>query len=111
MRARDSDARQLRQFSSEGGRIVSAASKRHMGRVAGLPCCVCGTMPVEVHHILEGRTPGRKSPDWLAIPVCPDCHRGSENGIHGRRAMWRVMRKTELQCLADTLEAIYGGFQ
>lgn len=87
---------------------MSAKGARHMGRVASLPCCVCGAQPVEVHHILEGRTPGRRSPDWLAIPLCPDCHRGSFNGIHGQRRMWDVMRKTEHQCLNDTLEALYG---
>lgn len=87
---------------------MSAAGKRHMGRVAELPCCICGAQPVELHHILEGRTPGRRSPDWTVIPTCPDCHRGAINGIHGQRRMWDVTKKTELQCLADTLEAIYG---
>lgn len=86
----------------------SIKAKRHMGRVASLPCAVCGAQPVEVHHILDGRTPGRRSPDWLTIPLCPDCHRGSHNGIHGQRSMWDVMKKTELQCLADTLESLYG---
>jgi len=73
-----------------------------------MPCVVCGAEPVEVHHILEGRCPGRRSPDWLAIPVCPDCHRGAKNGIHGEQAMWKVMKKTEHDCLAQTLEALYG---
>ena len=88
--------------------MSSAAEKRHLERIANLPCVVCGVHPVEVHHILEGRTPGRKSPDFTAIPVCPDCHRGTQNGIHGRRAMWDVMRKTELACLAETIESLYG---
>lgn len=83
--------------------------KHHMDRVAGLPCGVCGDRGVvELHHILEGRTPGRKSPDWLAIPLCHDCHQGSANGIHGRRAMWAIVKKSELDVLAETLEAIYG---
>lgn len=87
---------------------MSAAAKRHLTRVAALPCCVCGADGVEIHHILEGRTPGRRSADWLAIPVCPDCHRGSENGIHGRRNMWNVMKLSELDALAGTLERLYG---
>lgn len=37
---------------------MTLAAKRHMGRVAALPCCVCGAQPVEVHHIL----PGTKAP-------------------------------------------------
>lgn len=85
----------------------SNAVQRHMGRVAELPCCLCGTQPVELHHILEGRTPGRKSSDWLVIPLCPDCHRGSHNGIHGQQAMLSVMKTTELELLANTLEKIF----
>lgn len=87
--------------------MKSAASK-HMGRVAALPCSVCGSQPVQVHHILVGRTPGRKSPDWLTIPLCPDCHLGSHNGIHGMASIWKVMKMTEHDALANTLERLYG---
>lgn len=81
----------------------------HIERVKNLPCAVCGEGSTsDAHHILEGRIPGRKSPDWLAIPLCKDCHTGSFNGIHGQRRMWDVMKKNELQCLADTLETLYG---
>ena len=84
-------------------------AQKHMHRVKELPCAVCGTSgPSDAHHILEGRTPGRKSPDWLTIPLCKDCHQGSHNGIHGQRRMWDVMKKTEAQCLNDTLERLYG---
>ena len=86
---------------------MSLAAKRHMGRVAELPCCLCGAMPVEVHHVLEERMPGRRGPDWLVLPLCPLCHRGPE-GIHGTKAMLRVSRKKEMELVAETLEAIYG---
>lgn len=86
---------------------MTIAAKQHMGRVAELSCCICGTWPVEVHHVLEGRIPGRRAPDWLTIPLCPDCHRGRE-GIHGSKAMLKVTKKTELQLLAETLEKLYG---
>lgn len=79
-----------------------------MGRVKELPCAVCGAHgPSDAHHILEGRTPGRKSPDLCTIPLCRDCHQGSRNGIHGRRVMWDVMKKTELGCLADTIRKLF----
>lgn len=87
---------------------MTAASKRHMSRVAALPCCVCGDRPVELHHVMEGRTPGRRSPDWLVIPLCVSCHRG-QGGIHGDRSFWKIYKATELDCLADTLETLYGG--
>lgn len=86
---------------------MSAAGKRHMARVAALPCVVCGAQPVEVHHILEGRTPGRRSSDWLVLPVCPEHHRGT-HGIHGTRQSWSMARVSEMHALADTLERVYG---
>jgi len=87
---------------------LSAFAKQHLARVHELPCGVCGAMPVEAHHILEGRTPGRKSPEALAIPLCTDCHRGSANGIHGRKVLWNVYKKSELDVLAETIEKLYG---
>lgn len=89
---------------------MSAKDKAHIGRVKEMPCALCGAHgPSDAHHILEGRTPGRKSPDMLVIPLCKDCHQGSHNGIHGQRRMWNVMRLSELDCLADTVrKLIYG---
>lgn len=89
---------------------MSRFETRHVQAVKELPCAVCGQGgPSDAHHILEGRTPGRKAPDALTIPLCKDCHQGSHNGIHGMGAMWKVMRKTELGCLAETIERLYGG--
>lgn len=90
----------------DGG--VSAFAKQHLARIHELPCGVCGATPVEAHHVLEGRTPGRKSPDVLAIPLCVDCHRGGVNGIHGRGVLWDVYRLSELDVLAMTIERLYG---
>lgn len=84
------------------------AEAKHLNWIAALPCCLCGAKPVEVHHILEGRIKGRKSAHYTAIPLCPDCHRGSKNGIHGRQDMLRIKKTTELELLAETLERIYG---
>ena len=92
-----------------GGALSRAdtAERRHMALVKELPCAVCGQSgPSDAHHILEGRTPGRKSSDLLCIPLCRDCHTGSHNGIHGNRRLWDVMKKTELDCLADTIRRL-----
>ena len=78
-----------------------------MGRVAALGCAVCGSQPVEVHHVIEGRTGNRRSSDWLTIPLCPECHRGRD-GIHGTRQAFNRAKTDEMKCLADTLEKIYG---
>lgn len=79
----------------------------HLLRIKEMDCSLCGASgPSDAHHILEGRCPGRKSPDMLAIPLCKDCHQGSRNGIHGQRIMWNVIKKSELDCLAETLSKL-----
>ena len=87
---------------------ATASEKRHLARLAELPCALCEAQPVEVHHILEGRIKGRRSGAFTAIPLCPDCHRHSLRGIHGRKDMLRIMKKTELELLAETLEKLFG---
>lgn len=90
---------------------MSAAGKRHLQRVAeygqAAGCCVCGEPFAHLHHILEGRTPGRKSSDWCVVPVCESCHVGRD-GIHGTRQRWNLHKASELEALGRTLEAVYG---
>lgn len=86
----------------------SAADKRHLDRVARLPCATCGDYGVQIHHIREGQGMAQRADDWLAIPLCPSCHTGPQ-GIHGDKTMLRIMKGDELGLLADTLKAIYGG--
>jgi hypothetical protein len=49
--------------------LEGKAGKEHMGRVAQLPCLVCGAHPVEVHH------EGKPRSDFNCLPVCPKHHR------------------------------------
>lgn len=84
-------------------------SKKHLNRVAQLPCAICGAQPVEVHHMREGDAAGasQRASDWLVIPLCPDCHRGRD-GVHGNKSRLRLLNMTEHELLAQTLERIYG---
>lgn len=87
--------------------MTTSTERLHMQRVKELPCAVCGQAgPSDAHHILEGRTPGRKSPNFLCIPLCKSCHQDSKNGIHGERRMWNIYKANELQCLANTIERL-----
>ena len=70
-------------------------------------CIVCGEPFAHVHHILEGRTPGRKSGSFCTVPLCWECHEGT-HGIHGTRQRWSLHKTSELQALDQTLEAVYG---
>jgi hypothetical protein len=88
-----------------------SGNKHHLSKVAnhGMNngCVVCKEPYSELHHILEGRTPGRKSDDWLTIPLCYECHRGT-HGIHGTRNRWKSAKASELSLLASVLKSIYG---
>ena len=91
---------------------MSAAGKRHMGRVAALGCILCrhlgyqGT-PAEVHHIRDEQGAAQRSSDLLTAPLCPEHHRGG-SGLHGIgvKAFERTYRLSELDLLAMTIEAL-----
>ena len=74
--------------------------REHVDRVKAMSCAVCDAHGIsEAHEIEQG--------EWfLSIPLCADCHRGSLNGIHGQKVMWRVMKKTELSCLNETIREL-----
>lgn len=92
---------------------MSMAGKRHMARVARLPCVVCAHMgltatgPVEVHHIRDGQGAAQRADDMLTIPVCVEHHRGA-SGIHGlgRKGFYARYKVGELDLLAVTLELL-----
>lgn len=73
----------------------TAAEKRHIERVAALPCVVCGSEEgSEVHEPEQGL--------WFAsMPLCPACHRGPD-GWHGTRQRWKLRKFTELLAINET---------
>jgi len=81
------------------------ADKAHMSRVAELSCANCGTEPVELHHVREGVGMAQRNSNFLVIPLCPSCHRGSK-GIHGDRTAFLLGKKDEMSMLADTIERL-----
>lgn len=81
-------------------------SRAHLQRIKSLPCGLCGAPgPSDAHHIREGQGMGQRASDYLAIPLCKDCHQG-DKGLHGDRTMWRVYRKNELDVLAETVRLL-----
>lgn len=91
---------------------MSNASKRHMHRVAQIPCVLCkrqgrDTRGVHVHHIREGQGAAQRASDFLTVALCPDCHQGP-NGVHGlgRKGFYARYKITELDLLADTIEEL-----
>lgn len=84
---------------------MTKAERRHMDRVASLPCMVCGADGVHVHHVREGQGMAQRASNFLTIAVCPDCHTGPR-GIHGDKSIMRVMKLDEMALLAMTIEAL-----
>lgn len=82
----------------------TVAERRHIERVAALPCVVCGAPgPSEVHEIAQGKW-------WLSCALCPDCHRGGFNGLHGQRRIWSVKKMSELDALSETIRLLEGEY-
>lgn len=54
-------------------RPMNADEKRHVERIAQMPCLVCGAWPVEVNHVKDG--PGGKRDHRFVSPLCPRHHR------------------------------------
>lgn len=80
---------------------LTPGGREYLSRVKELPCGVCGASgPSDAHHIEQGL-------QYISIPLCKDCHQGGHNGIHGRRSIWSVMKKTELSVLNDTVKVIF----
>lgn len=79
---------------------TTQAEREHVERIKALHCVVCGTPgPSIAHHV-------KQDSHFHAVPLCEDCHTGPHNGIHGQRAMWKVMKMDEVDALAKTIEAL-----
>lgn len=91
---------------------MSNASKRHLGRVAGIGCILCrhlGTpgTPAQVHHLREGVGAAQRQSDFLTVPLCLPHHTGPE-GLHGLgvRGFYTRYKLDELDLLAMTIQAL-----
>lgn len=74
---------------------ATAAEKKHLVRVRGLPCCIClpdeQQSPTEAHHLLRG---GRRISHYHTIPLCRDHHNDVSKYSIMMRALWvQVMSK------------------
>ena len=87
--------------------MTTKAEREHMGRIAQMPCAVCGAFGVHVHHIRTGVGMGRRASNLDTIPLCPEHHQGM-TGIHGcgRKAWERYHGITELELLSKIKESL-----
>lgn len=68
----------------------TAAGKRHMAKVARLPCIICGVYGVEVHHCIHDRFGQEKASDFDTIPLCIRHHRIGPDAIHNGKETWEA---------------------
>lgn len=75
---------------------MTAQERAHVGMIKEMACIVCDDPgPCDAHEIEQGQ--------WFtSLPLCRSCHMGP-NGIHGGKAMWKVMRLNELSALNELL--------
>jgi hypothetical protein len=73
---------------------MTAAERRHVDRMAQLPCVIDDLGPVEIHEFEQGQW-------WTAVPLCAACHRGPE-GWHGTRLRWKLRKMDELKAINET---------
>lgn len=82
---------------------IGPKERAHHERIKSMPCALCSAPPPsELHHI-------EQSLQHAVLPLCPDCHRGSRNGLHGGRAMWRVHKATEIGLLDRVIKELTSG--
>ena len=85
---------------TKNAKAITGPERDHMGRVKELPCSVCDRPgPSDAHHINQGQ-------HFTVVALCRDCHQGSDNGWHGRKTMWRIMKLDELGALNITLSRL-----
>jgi hypothetical protein len=86
-------------------------NKTYQAIIGGMECVCCSLLDQKqqgrttVHHIREAQGMSQRASDFLSIPLCYDCHQGP-NGIHGDRALLRVLKCEELDLLAETYRRV-----
>lgn len=83
---------------SKNKKAMNQREREYVERIKEQPCIICDHPgPSEAHEIKQGQ--------WFtSLPLCPDCHRGSHNGIHGRKSMWKLKKLDEIDALNLTIE-------
>jgi hypothetical protein len=85
--------------------MTTKTEREWMSKVAQMPCVVCGSWPVQVHH--AGTGAGGRRDHMKVLPVCFDHHQG-KNGIHtlGRKK-WQGIYGTETELLEKLIDPTF----
>jgi len=62
---------------------------KHLDRVRGMDCVVCGRTPCEAHHCRVGlRTMGKRVSDHQVLPLCSEHHADLHHGFGKEELFW-----------------------
>lgn len=87
---------------SKNSARITADESEHMANVKALPCSLCDApAPSSAHHINQGQ-------HWTVVALCYDCHQGN-NGWHGNKSLWRIMKMDEMDALSVTIRRLMTG--
>jgi hypothetical protein len=78
--------------------------KRHLERVAQIPCLICNNPYVEIHHVTTLRGYGKKASHFDTIPLCAIHHRLGDRGvaIHSGIKTWEEKHGAQIELLEKT---------
>lgn len=79
--------------------------KRYVSLVCSLGCIVTGR-PAVPHHPRFAGYAGKRAPDWLVIPLCPELHTDGPDAYHVDRSRFEMLHGTEVELLARTIQAV-----
>jgi hypothetical protein len=61
--------------------MSTAEEKRWYSAVAMMEnCALCGSFGVQIAHMNQFKSMGKKNPYWQVAPLCPECHHEIDNG-------------------------------
>lgn len=91
---------------------MTRAESAYLAKVARLGCACCSLLGYdmadvspEIHHPREGQGMAQRASNWLAIPLCPEHHRGT-HGIHGDKQVLRQLKCDEMDLLAWVISRV-----
>lgn len=82
----------------------TADDRRHMAKVAELPCVACGRYGVHIHHVTSNGYQRLTKRHDRVVPLCPECHQHGPQAVHKiGHAVFNQMHGVDLLAAAEAL--------
>lgn len=66
----------------KAGAAPTAAERRHMDRVAAMPCLVTGQREVVLHHVMKCPGKRMRRDHRFVVPLTPEMHNMGDQSVH-----------------------------